>query len=52
MRYAYKCNKCHTEVVINKPMTESSKTELCPSCKEIMVRDYKVSVSTGDGFKG
>lgn len=52
MRYQYRCDKCDTTEIINKAMSESSKTEHCSTCKGVLKRDYtSPSIGTGDGFK-
>ena len=57
MRYNYRCNneECTSyDVVVSveKPMSESSKIELCRKCNSVLTRQYSVpSIGTSDGFK-
>lgn len=53
MKYLYKCEDCHTEpIIIVKPMSESSNTEVC-TCGKVMNRVYTApGITTGDGTKG
>ena len=57
MRYNYKCvnDKCNDKdkvVVVDKPMSESNRVELCSSCTEVLNRIYSISgIKTGDGIK-
>jgi len=58
MTYLYKCVNQHKEcnnktTEINKPMSESSKEEVCPHCGHIMDRVYtSPGIKTaGDGYK-
>jgi len=58
-RYNYKCinPECvniSIQVVVTKPMMESSNTEYCEVCKKELQRDYSggsASIKTGDGVK-
>jgi len=51
MKYEYECKKCNKKVSIDKPMSESSKKEYCPDCKEEMSRVFSLGIKTSDGFK-
>jgi len=52
MTYLYKCNKCVKEFTVNKPMSESSNDEYCPTCQGLAVRIFSVgAIKTGDGVK-
>jgi len=54
MRYLYQCDneKCKVkEVIINKPMVDSSRIELCSVCGQELTRQYNTSIVTGDGCK-
>lgn len=55
MRYEYECTniKCEVvKVVVEKPMAESSRIELCEVCKQQLSRVYNaVGIVTSDGVK-
>jgi hypothetical protein len=56
MKYSYKCKNINCslrneEQIIEKPISEASRLEHCPECKEILVKMYSTSIKTGDGFK-
>ena len=54
--YAYRClneacESCSKSVVITKPMTQSSREELCESCGQKMGRVYSFSYGWGKGSR-
>lgn len=55
MTYQYKCPRCKKVSFINKPMTESSRSEYCQNekCKDVqLARVFTVGgIKTGDGSK-
>jgi predicted nucleic acid-binding Zn ribbon protein len=57
VKYLYECKnencKCYEiPVEITKPMSESSKEEVCEYCREIMQRVFtSPGVKTSDGYK-
>ena len=58
MTYAYSCEneKCKAyqyNINIDKPISDASKEEFCPDCKEKLVRSYSsFGLRTfGDGYK-
>ena len=56
--YKYKCTNNSCTITgkvkeINKPMTESSKIEICPICNAVLQKVFSVgAIKTGDGVKG
>ena len=52
MKYLYQCKDCHVHpIVVDKPMSKSSETELC-TCGAVMTRVFSsVATITGDGHK-
>lgn len=53
MTYLYECAKCKSgEITIIKPMSESSKIEICTECKAELNRIFTSSgIKTADGYK-
>ena len=52
MKYQYACDKCKTNTMIDKPISECSRVELCEKCKSEMKRVYSVGgIKTADGIK-
>jgi predicted nucleic acid-binding Zn ribbon protein len=57
MKYEYKCvniqcKKRNEIIVIDKPMSEASKSEYCEECKEPLQKVFgSPGVKTGDGYK-
>jgi putative FmdB family regulatory protein len=52
MLYPYKCNNCGNEAVIEKPMADSNRDEVCDKCGTIMQRVFKLfGIKTSDGIK-
>jgi len=53
MKYPYNCETCIKEVIIEKPMNESSREEKCEKCGNNLNRIYvTTAIRTQDGFKG
>jgi len=42
--YAYVCTKCEGRQDVVKPMAESGRTELCPSCGALMDKDFSANI--------
>ncbi len=52
MTYEYRCDKCNSNLVIDKSMSDSSRKEFCKECKNKLTRIFSIpSISTSDGFK-
>ena len=57
MKYRYVCNNLDcvnlgVSSVVEKPMSESSREELCKKCNYVLTRKFDASgIKTGDGFK-
>ncbi len=57
MKHEYHCHNLNCEdfskvVIIDKPMSESSRYELCEKCTWDLKRIYSVTgIKTADGFK-
>ena len=44
MRYDYKCTKCKDQFVREFPIATNPKTQSCPVCLGLSVRDYTVGM--------
>lgn len=52
MTYCYECPVCKTQVLIDKPMSQSDRVEVCPDCETQLKRVWEPSaIKTGDGMK-
>ena len=52
MTYKYECKSCEIVSLIDKPMSESGRVEICPVCKSELKRVWESSaIKTGDGMK-
>lgn len=52
MLYPYKCNVCNSETVIEKPMADCNRDEVCEKCGSNMKRVFKLfGIKTSDGIK-
>lgn len=44
-KYQYQCSNCKEEYVIDKPMKEATREEICPQCNSVLKRVYTATTA-------